>query len=126
MLCVRTKNCSCPNIKRGTMRTSTKAPSSKIARCYLMLCVLLAIPTATFAQAKVDETVLKNLQWRSIGPANMGGRIDDIAVVESNTNVFYVGAATGGVRSEERRVGKECRCGRLEYGYKEKKTLYEI
>ncbi|PYS57048.1 MAG: hypothetical protein DMF74_27025, partial [Acidobacteria bacterium] len=77
------------------MRTNTKDPN--IARCYLMLCVLLAIPTATFAQAKVDETVLKNLQWRSIGPANMGGRIDDIAVVESNTNVFYVGAATGGV-----------------------------
>src|SRR5438034_9684974 len=97
MLCVRTENCSCPNIKRGTMRTSTKAPSSKIARCYLMLCVLLAIPTVTFAQAKVDETVLKNLQWRSIGPANMGGRIDDIAVVESNTHVCYVGAATGGV-----------------------------
>src|SRR5260370_6429035 len=79
------------------MRTNTKAPVSNIARRYLMLCVLLAIPTATFAQAKVDETVLKNLQWRSIGPANMGGRIDDIAVVESNTNIFYVGAATGGV-----------------------------
>src|SRR5947199_1417952 len=79
------------------MKTNTKAPVSNIARSYLMLCVLLAIPTVTFAQAKVDETVLKNLQWRSIGPANMGGRIDDIAVVESNTNIFYVGAATGGV-----------------------------
>jgi len=47
--------------------------------------------------AKVDETVLKNLRWRSIGPSIMGGRIDDIAVVESNPNIFYVGAATGGV-----------------------------
>jgi photosystem II stability/assembly factor-like uncharacterized protein len=27
----------------------------------------------------------------------MGGRIDDIAVVESNPSIFYVGAATGGV-----------------------------
>ena len=27
----------------------------------------------------------------------MGGRIDDIAVVESNPSVYYVGAATGGV-----------------------------
>ena len=66
----------------------------------LILCALLvamAAPVAIFAQAKVDETVLKNLQWRSIGPAIMGGRIDDIAAVESNPNIFYVGAATGGV-----------------------------
>jgi photosystem II stability/assembly factor-like uncharacterized protein len=46
---------------------------------------------------KLDETFLKNLQFRSIGPAIMGGRIDDIAVVESNPSVYYVGAATGGV-----------------------------
>ena len=35
--------------------------------------------------------------WRSIGPANMGGRIDDIAVVESDPSTIYVGFATGGV-----------------------------
>src|SRR6266404_9912951 len=46
---------------------------------------------------KLDETFLKNLQFRSIGPAIMGGRIDDIAAVESNPSVYYVGAATGGV-----------------------------
>jgi photosystem II stability/assembly factor-like uncharacterized protein len=46
---------------------------------------------------KLDETFLKNLQFRSIGPAIMGGRIDDIAVVESNPSIYYVGAATGGV-----------------------------
>jgi photosystem II stability/assembly factor-like uncharacterized protein len=41
--------------------------------------------------------LLKAFRWRSIGPASMGGRIDDIAAVESNTSVFYVGFATGGV-----------------------------
>ena len=35
--------------------------------------------------------------WRSIGPANMGGRVDDIAVVESNPSIIYVGFATGGI-----------------------------
>src|SRR5260370_9804949 len=45
----------------------------------------------------VDESILKQLQWRSIGPAIMGGRIDDFAVVENNPSIFYVGAATGGV-----------------------------
>src|SRR4029078_4700648 len=30
-------------------------------------------------------------------PANMGGRIDDIAVVETSPSTFYVGFATGGL-----------------------------
>jgi len=41
--------------------------------------------------------VLKNLEFRNIGPATMGGRIDDYAVVESNPDVIYVGTAAGGV-----------------------------
>jgi len=38
-----------------------------------------------------------DLQWRAIGPAITGGRIDDIAVDESHPDTIYVGAATGGV-----------------------------
>jgi photosystem II stability/assembly factor-like uncharacterized protein len=49
------------------------------------------------SENKLDDTFLKNLEFRSIGPANMGGRIDDIAVVENNPSTFYVGAATGGL-----------------------------
>ncbi len=44
-----------------------------------------------------DDALLKRFVWRSIGPANMGGRIDDIAVVEGNPSVYYVGYATGGI-----------------------------
>jgi photosystem II stability/assembly factor-like uncharacterized protein len=68
-----------------------------------LLSLLLIAMTATGAalaqegNGRIDEVVLKNLQWRAIGPANMGGRIDDFAVVESNPHIFYVGAATGGV-----------------------------
>jgi photosystem II stability/assembly factor-like uncharacterized protein len=40
---------------------------------------------------------LQYLEWRDIGPAIMGGRIDDFAVVESDPNIVYVGAASGGV-----------------------------
>jgi photosystem II stability/assembly factor-like uncharacterized protein len=39
----------------------------------------------------------KSLEFREIGPAIMGGRIDDFAVVESNPNVVFVGVASGGV-----------------------------
>jgi len=40
---------------------------------------------------------LKNLEFREIGPATMGGRIDDFAVVEGNPNIVFVGVASGGV-----------------------------
>lgn len=70
----------------------------------LVLLIAASGAAAVFAQSnsdksesKLDETFLKNLQFRAIGPANMGGRIDDIAVVENNPSTFYVGAATGGV-----------------------------
>ena len=39
----------------------------------------------------------KSLKFREIGPANMGGRIDDFAVVESNPNTVYAATASAGV-----------------------------
>jgi photosystem II stability/assembly factor-like uncharacterized protein len=44
-----------------------------------------------------DESLLGGLKWRCIGPANMGGRINDIAVAENNPHIVYVGTASGGV-----------------------------
>ena len=41
--------------------------------------------------------VLAPFRFRSIGPASMGGRVDDIEVAPSDPNVIYVGYATGGV-----------------------------
>jgi len=52
-----------------------------------------ALPTIN----RSDDPLLKPFVWRSIGPANMGGRIDDIAVVESNPSIIYMGFATGGL-----------------------------
>ena len=43
----------------------------------------------------------KNLKIRSVGPANMSGRITAIDVVRSNSNTLYVGAASGGVWKSE-------------------------
>ena len=37
------------------------------------------------------------LHFRSIGPATMSGRIDDIAVLERDPRIFYIAAATGGL-----------------------------
>jgi photosystem II stability/assembly factor-like uncharacterized protein len=46
---------------------------------------------------ETTDPLLKRFVWRSIGPAVMGGRIDDIAVDETNPAVMYVGYATGGI-----------------------------
>jgi hypothetical protein len=52
-------------------------------------------PTAAAAAAPADP--FPGLKFRNIGPATMGGRVDDLAVLESNPAVFYVGTATGGL-----------------------------
>ncbi len=53
------------------------------------------------ASAQTDaarvEAAIANLEWRNIGPTIMGGRVSDLAVVESDPSTFYVGTATGGV-----------------------------
>src|SRR3989441_7438518 len=45
--------------------------------------------------------LLSGFRFRSIGPASMGGRIDDIAVSESDPNIIYIGYAVGGVFKSE-------------------------
>jgi photosystem II stability/assembly factor-like uncharacterized protein len=47
--------------------------------------------------ATVDPDLLAGLAPRSIGPATMSGRVAAIEGVESNPDILYVGAATGGV-----------------------------
>jgi photosystem II stability/assembly factor-like uncharacterized protein len=43
------------------------------------------------------EKAFERLEWRSIGPANMGGRTADIEGVPGNPNVVYVATASGGL-----------------------------
>lgn len=47
--------------------------------------------------AQPEVALLKSLTWRSIGPANMGGRVTDIVGVPGNRDTFYVAGADGGV-----------------------------
>src|SRR5215475_8705812 len=53
-------------------------------------------PTPTPINWSTDP-MLKRFVFRGIGPASMGGRVDDIAGVDSNPYTYYVGFATGGV-----------------------------
>jgi photosystem II stability/assembly factor-like uncharacterized protein len=64
----------------------------------LVYAVLLGVggsaqPTA----GGVDPRLVNEQAWRCIGPAVMGGRIDDVAVVESDPAVAYVATSTAGL-----------------------------
>ncbi|MGH9317768.1 MAG: WD40/YVTN/BNR-like repeat-containing protein [Thermoanaerobaculia bacterium] len=62
--------------------------------------LLSAVSVSTPAEEpprQLREQDLKALRWRSIGPANMGGRVSDFAVVEKDPYTIYVGLGTGGV-----------------------------
>jgi len=47
--------------------------------------------------AGIDIKAFDRLEWRSIGPANMDGRVADIAGVPGNQSIVYVAAASGGL-----------------------------
>ena len=71
-------------------------------RCRNSLSVAVACFAAVFAArgdtpATPANDKFKGLEFRELGPAVMGGRIDDFAVVEGNSNIVYVGVASGGV-----------------------------
>ena len=43
------------------------------------------------------ETAFERLEWRSIGPANMGGRVADVEGISGNPNIVYVATGSGGL-----------------------------
>ncbi|MBS3944207.1 MAG: hypothetical protein KGZ42_01805 [Melioribacter sp.] len=61
----------------------------------ISVCSFLFTPIL-FAQ-KLDMELLNGLKPRSIGPAGMSGRVTSIDVVQRNTEIIYVGTASGGL-----------------------------
>lgn len=56
-------------------------------------------PTATKQDSPKPtfETAFERLEWRSIGPANMGGRTADVEGIPGDPNTVYVATASGGL-----------------------------
>ena len=71
---------------------------TRIRARWLTTAVLAFVAAASAPRAqRLEESALAQLEWRSIGPAVMGGRIDDVAVDERDTSTIYIGAASGGL-----------------------------
>src|SRR4051812_2514612 len=82
----------------------------RFVRAGLAAMLVAVFVTTVFPQGQVEQPrminqatdpLLKAFRFRSIGPASMGGRIDDIAVSESDPSVIYIGYAVGGVFKSE-------------------------
>ncbi len=60
--------------------------------------VLLAAGAAHAQRApQLDSVWLNGFRWRSIGPANMAGRITDVEGIPGPSKTFYFAAASGGI-----------------------------
>ena len=58
---------------------------------------LVVFTSFELGKTKINSSLFGDIKARNIGPAVMSGRITDIAVVESDINIIYVGTAGGGV-----------------------------
>ena len=75
----------------------------------LVVVACLGLAAATWAQGRggqppptphpnqSTDPLLRSFAFRSIGPANMMGRVDDIQAAELDPMTMYIGFATGGL-----------------------------
>jgi photosystem II stability/assembly factor-like uncharacterized protein len=65
------------------------------------LVLLFLLISSVISAQQLDMTLLKGIKPRAIGPAGMSGRITAVEAVNSNPDIIYAGAASGGVWKSE-------------------------
>jgi hypothetical protein len=78
----------------------SRAPAAVLTACllaYFSAQTTPAQPPVAAANTEALRPIFDGLKARCIGPANMGGRVVDLAAVESHPDTFYVATAGGGV-----------------------------
>jgi photosystem II stability/assembly factor-like uncharacterized protein len=67
--------------------------------CVFAAAALVSLSITAETPARLDPALVGALRWRSIGPANTGGRVDDFAVARMPgvPDAIYVATASGGV-----------------------------
>ncbi|MDX1395881.1 MAG: hypothetical protein R3195_15970, partial [Gemmatimonadota bacterium] len=73
--------------------SSRVARSSRLVPLVTALLAVLVFPALAGAQSVSERAAeaASALEYRELGPSVMGGRVADIAVVESDPRIFYVG-----------------------------------
>jgi photosystem II stability/assembly factor-like uncharacterized protein len=81
-------------------RTMTRRAANFVAMALLtggLWAFLLVFPSSSQEPAAFDVKLLDAFVARNIGPANMGGRVTGLAIVEGNPAIQYVATASGGL-----------------------------
>jgi photosystem II stability/assembly factor-like uncharacterized protein len=80
------------------MRVNLARPARPFIVLSLIAIAAIALPVRGSAQQRLTSP-FSSLKWRSIGPVNTSGRIDDFAVarVAGQPDAIYVATASGGV-----------------------------
>ena len=68
---------------------------------YRFYTLLLLLIQMSLAAQNFSTELLKDMKPRSIGPGGMSGRVTSIDVVHDNTDIMYVGTASGGLWKSE-------------------------
>ena len=74
--------------------------NATLRNCIIAVSLNIILILPMIAQP-LNMDLLKNMKARSIGPAGMSGRVTSIDVVLKNTDVIYVGTASGGLWKSE-------------------------
>jgi S1-C subfamily serine protease/photosystem II stability/assembly factor-like uncharacterized protein len=53
--------------------------------------------STSLTEGTIPDDALKQMKWRNVGPANMGGRITAIAVYEADPTLYFIATASGGL-----------------------------
>src|SRR5262245_35557184 len=78
-----------------TSSASVRRFAASTALALILLAAKAPAPNPAARALTADD--FKGLSFRSVGPANMGGRVSAIALVPGSRRSFYVGFGTGGV-----------------------------
>lgn len=71
--------------------------TARAAALMVASATLQGIAAADDAERTLEPSDLKALSWRSVGPANQGGRVAAIAMAPGQPKTYFIGYATGGL-----------------------------
>ncbi len=79
------------------MTSTSFAKKAVILVLASIMCSGMALAQAASTAENKPPDFLENMKFRNLGPAAGGGRVAAVAGIPGNANVYYVGAAAGGV-----------------------------
>ena len=87
-----------PKLTPAEKKKQVAEIEKQLAELKAKLDAVKAVPAAPATPPRtLPDGAMAKMPWRCVGPANMGGRVTALAVVESDPTTFFVATASGGL-----------------------------